>query len=324
MAVFTAVSDSDLEPWLQRFDVGHLVSLEGIVAGIENTNYRVTTERQGQERRFVLTLFERLNLQQLPFYLELMRHLALAGIPCPNPVPDRDGQILGTLAGKPATLVTWLQGKELTDPSPQACAKIGSVLARMHLATQNFPGGQPNLRGLDWWREVTPQLLPFLPKAQASLLEHELAYQSAQNFKSLPRSAVHADLFRNNVLFDGEEVGGVIDFYFAGVDTWLFDLAVTANDWCIDLETGEWDHARLNALLSAYQLVRPLSPSERESWPAAQRAGALRFWISRLYDVHLPRPAQVIIPHDPAHFERILITRREAPHRFYPGSAHAN
>jgi len=324
MAVFTAVSDSDLEPWLQRFDVGRLVSLEGIVAGIENTNYRVITERQGQAHRFVLTLFERLNPQQLPFYLELMRHLALAGIPCPNPVPDREGQILGTLAGKPATLVTWLQGKELTDPSPQACARIGSVLARMHLATQNFPGLQPNLRGLSWWQEVTPQLLPFLPEAQASLLKRELAYQSAQNLTSLPCSAVHADLFRNNVLFEGDEVGGVIDFYFAGVDTWLFDLAVTANDWCINLATGAWDHDRLNALLSAYQSVRPLEPSEREAWPAAQRAGALRFWISRLYDVHLPRPAQVIVPHDPRHFERILIARRETPHRFNPGSAHAN
>jgi homoserine kinase type II len=324
MAVFTAVSDSDLEPWLQRFDVGHLVSLEGIVAGIENTNYRVTTERQGEKQRFVLTLFERLNPQQLPFYLELMRHLALAGIPCPNPVPDHEGQILGTLAGKPATLVTWLQGKELTDPSPQACARIGTVLARMHLATQNFPRSQPNLRGLDWWREVTPQLLPFLPKAQAWLLEHELAYQVGQNLLSLPRSAVHADLFRNNVLFDGEEVGGVIDFYFAGVDTWLFDLAVTANDWCIDLATGAWDHDRLKALLSAYQLVRPLDPSERKAWPAAQRAGALRFWISRLYDVHMPRPAQIIVPHDPTHFERILISRREAPHRFDPGGANAN
>jgi homoserine kinase type II len=151
-----------------------------------------------------------------------------------------------------------------------------------------------------------------------------LAYQSAQNLTSLPCSAVHADLFRNNVLFEGDEVGGVIDFYFAGVDTWLFDLAVTANDWCINLATGAWDHDRLNALLSAYQLVRPLEPSEREAWPAAQRAGALRFWISRLYDVHLPRPAQVIVPHDPRHFERILIARRETPHRFNPGSAHAN
>jgi homoserine kinase type II len=194
----------------------------------------------------------------------------------------------------------------------------------MHLATQNFPGVQPNLRGLSWWREVTPQLLPFLPEAQASLLENELGYQIAQDLTSLPRSAVHADLFRNNVLFEGDEVGGVIDFYFAGVDTWLFDLAVTANDWCINLATGAWDHDRLNALLSAYQLIRPLDPSEREAWPAAQRAGALRFWISRLYDVHLPRPAQVIVPHDPTHFERILISRREAPHRFDPGSAHAN
>ena len=324
MAVFTAVSDSELEPWLKRFDVGHLVCLEGIVAGIENTNYRVTTERQGHKQRFVLTLFERLNAQQLPFYLELMRHLAAAGIPCPNPVPDLDGQILGTLAGKPATLVTWLQGKELTDPSPQACARIGSMLARMHLATRDFPGIQPNLRGLAWWQEVTPQLLSFLPKVQASLLERELAYQSAQDLTQLPRSAVHADLFRNNVLFEGDEVGGVIDFYFAGVDTWLFDLAVTANDWCIDLATGAWDHDRLNALLGAYQSVRPLVRSERDAWPAAQRAGALRFWISRLYDVHLPRPAQVIVPHDPTHFERILMARVEAPHRFDPGSTHAN
>jgi len=324
MAVFTAVSDSELEPWLQRFDVGHLVALEGIVAGIENTNYRVTTERQGEKQRFVLTLFERLDTQQLPFYLELMRHLALAGIPCPNPVPDHEGRILGTLAGKPATLVTWLQGKELTDPSPQACARIGTVLARMHLATQDFPGTQPNLRGLPWWLEVTPQLLPFLPEEQAWLLENELAYQVGQNLSSLPRSAVHADLFRNNVLFEGDEVGGVIDFYFAGVDTWLFDLAVTANDWCINLATGAWDHERLKALLSAYQGVRPLDPSEREAWPAAQRAGALRFWISRLYDVHMPRPAQIIVPHDPTHFERILISRREAPHRFDPGSAYAN
>lgn len=324
MAVFTAVSDSDLEPWLQRFDVGRLVSLEGIVAGIENTNYRVTTEREGQHQRFVLTLFERLSAQQLPFYLELMRHLASAGIPCPNPVPDRDGRILGTVAGKPATLVTWLQGKELTNPSPQACARIGTVLARMHLATKDFPGNQPNLRGLAWWREVTPQLLPFLPNAQSALLKHELAYQIGQDSSLLPRSAVHADLFRNNVLFEGDEVGGVIDFYFAGVDTWLFDLAVTANDWCIDLTTGVWDQVRLNALLCAYQEVRPLEPAEREAWPAAQRAGALRFWISRLYDVHLPRPAQVIVPHDPAHFERILIARRHAPHHFEPRAADAD
>lgn len=324
MAVFTAVSDSELEPWLKRFDVGHLVSLEGIVAGIENTNYRVTTEHQGQKQRFVLTLFERLNAQQLPFYLELMRHLAVAGIPCPNPVPDLNGQILGTLAGKPATLVTWLQGKELTDPSPQACARIGSMLARMHRATKDFTGIQPNLRGLSWWQEVTPQLLPFLPSKQATLLERELAYQIAQDLTQLPRSAVHADLFRNNVLFEGDEVGGVIDFYFAGIDTWLFDLAVTANDWCIDFATGEWDHDRLNALLDAYQSVRPLLPSERDAWPAAQRAGALRFWISRLYDVYLPRPAQVIVPHDPTHFERILIARVEAPHRFDSGSTHAN
>jgi homoserine kinase type II len=328
MAVFTVVSDSELEPWLQRFDVGRLVSIEGIVAGIENTNYRVTTEHLGQKRRFVLTLFERLAAEQLPFYLGLMRHLAQAGIPCPNPLPDLDGQILGTLAGKPATLVTWLSGADLTDPSAHACGRIGALLARMHLATLDYAGAQPNLRGLPWWCEVTPRLLPFLQNAQRDLLEDELAFQIEQSSRGeaerLPRSAVHADLFRNNVLFDGDEVGGVIDFYFAGVDTWLFDLAVTANDWCIDLTTGQWDHSRLNALLEAYQSVRPLESAERRAWPAAQRAGALRFWISRLFDVHLPRPAQVIVPHDPTHFERILRARREAPHRLDLAVPHAD
>lgn len=328
MAVFTVVSPSELEPWLQRFDVGRLVSIEGIVAGIENTNYRVTTERLGQRHRFVLTLFERLAAEQLPFYLGLMRHLALARIPCPNPLPDHDGQILGTLAGKPATLVTWLSGADLTDPSPDACGRIGTMLARMHLATLDYAGSQPNLRGLAWWREVTPRLLPFLQQAQRDLLEDELAFQIghslSDDFSRLPRSAVHADLFRNNVLFDGDEVGGVIDFYFAGVDTWLFDLAVTANDWCIDLTSGQWHQPRLNALLAAYQAVRPLESAELSAWPAAQRAGALRFWISRLFDVHLPRPAQVIVPHDPTHFERILLARRLAPHRFEPAVRNAN
>jgi len=328
MAVFTAVTESELEAWLEPLELGSLVALEGIVAGIENTNYRVTIQHEGEQRRFVLTLFERLHFDQLPFYLGLMHHLAQAGIPCPQPMPDRSGQTLRALAGKPATLVTWLQGSELSTPDADACARIGALLARMHLAARDYPGQQVNLRGLSWWREVAPQLMQWLSPSQRALLTDELAFQNAcaasAATASLPRSAVHADLFRNNVLFDGKEVGGVIDFYFAGVDTWVFDLAVTANDWCIDLASGQWDPARVAALVQSYQSVRPLSAAEREAWPAAQRAGALRFWLSRLFDYHLPRPAEMVVPHDPTHFERILCARREQPHRFAISDHHAS
>lgn len=313
MAVFTEVSPTEASDLLRRLQLGTLTDLRGIEGGIENTNYFATTD-QGE---YVLTLFERLSAAQLPFYLHLMKHLAHAGIPVPDPQADQDGDILHTVAGKPAAVVNKLRGKSQLAPQPVHCAALGTLLARMHLAGRDFDRRQPNLRGLAWWNETVPVVLPHLDAGQAALLQSELAYQNhvaaSSAYAALPRGPVHADLFRDNAMFDGEELTGFFDFYFAGVDTWLFDLAVCLNDWCIDLATGAHDAARATALLQAYQAVRPLSSDERALLPAMLRAGALRFWISRLWDFHLPREAAMLTPHDPTHFERVLRQRLAHP-----------
>jgi len=313
MAVFTVVSNKEARDLLRRLQLGKLLALTGIEGGIENTNYFVSCE--GGE--FVLTLFERLTAEQLPFYLHLMQHLARAGIPVPDPQPDRRGAILHQVAGKPAALATRLRGKSQLAPQAAHCAAVGAMLARMHLAGRDYERQQPNLRGLAWWNETVPVVLPHLNAQQATLLQSELAYQNhvaaGSDYAALPRGPVHADLFRDNVMFDGEELTGLFDFYFAGVDTWLFDLAVCLNDWCIDLPTGRHVAERADALLAAYQSVRALTAAERALLPAMLRAGALRFWISRLWDYHLPREASLLTPHDPTHFERVLRERVAHP-----------
>ena len=231
MAVFTEVSKKDAREVLRRLQIGELVELRGIEGGIENTNYFLTST-QGE---FVLTLFERLTAEQLPFYLHLMKHLAHGGIPVPEPRADKYGEILHTVAGKPAAVVSKLRGKSQLAPEPVHCAAVGAMLARMHLVGRDFDRHQPNLRGLPWWNETVPVVLPHLDAAQAALLQSELAYQNhvaaSSSYAALPRGPVHADLFRDNVMFAEDTLTGFFDFYFAGVDTWLFDLAVCLNDW---------------------------------------------------------------------------------------------
>ena len=313
MAVFTEVSPAEAQALLTRLQLGELRTLRGIEGGIENTNYFATTDAG----EFVLTLFERLTAEQLPFYLHLMRHLAHAGIPVPDPQADAHGEILHSVCGKPAAVVNKLKGRSQLAPQAVHCAAVGAMLAKMHLAGAGFERQQPNLRGLPWWNETVPVVLPHLDADQAALLQSELAYQNhtaaSSAYTALPRGPVHADLFRDNVMFDGEVLTGFFDFYFAGVDTFLFDLAVCLNDWCIDWDSGAHDAARFEAMLAAYQTVRPLTAAERTLLPAMARAGALRFWISRLWDYHLPREAQVLTPHDPRHFERVLRQRIAQP-----------
>jgi len=315
MAVFTPVTLDDLSQWIKQFPLGKALALKGIASGIENSNFFLTTERG----EYVLTIFENLSFEQLPFYVQLMRHLAERGIPVPAPVANEAGELVVALHGKPAAIVSKLDGSSQMDPQPVHCADVGTVLARMHLAGRDFPLQQPNLRGLDWWVETVPKVLAYLDADTAALLQSELAFQrdfaAGTTYAQLERGPVHADLFRNNVMFVGERLSGCFDFYFAGWDTWLFDLAVTVNDWCIDLDTGRLDEARVLALTRAYHAVRPFTAADQQAWLPMLRAAALRFWLSRLYDYYRPREAEMLTPHDPTHFERVLRERiaRGAP-----------
>jgi len=313
MAVFTQVSDNEARELLRQLQLGELHALRGIEGGIENTNYFVTCD----EGEFVLTLFERLTAEQLPFYLHLMKHLAHKGIPVPDPRANKAGDILHTVCGKPAAVVNRLAGRSQLAPEAVHCAAVGDMLERMHLAGRDYDRQQPNLRGLPWWNETVPVVLPHIGPDQAALLRAELAYQNhiaaSPAYAALPRGPVHADLFRDNVMFEGAQLTGFFDFYFAGVDSFLFDLAVCLNDWCIDLPTGAHDAHRATAMIDAYQAVRALTAAERSLLPALLRAGALRFWISRLWDYYLPREASMLTPHDPSHFERVLRQRAQHP-----------
>ena len=304
MSVFTTVSPEDLQHWLQDYAVGELRELHGIAAGIENTNYFVTTSTG----RYVLTLFEKLTAQELPFYLNLMAHLAERGVPSAHPLANRAGSYLGTLKGKPAALVARLDGSDVSAPTSAQCAAVGAVLARLHLAGESYPATMNNPRGPKWWTGVLPAVMPFLPATEAALLQDEVRFQSQYRFSDLPRGAIHADLFRDNVLFSSDRVAGVIDFYFACTDVLLYDIAITVNDWCIHAD-GTQDFSRARALLDAYAAVRPYTAVERGAWPVMLRAAALRFWVSRLYDFHLPRAGELTHAKDPGHFRRILELR---------------
>jgi homoserine kinase type II len=241
-----------------------------------------------------------------------MAHLARHGIPCPAPIADRGDKYLGILNGKPATIVTCLPGAPLTAPGAGHCGQVGAMLADMHLAGKSYGGKLENPRGPRWWREAAREVEPFLDGPRRELLASELEFQARHRGLDLPRGPVHADMFRDNVLFDGERIGGVIDFYFAGIDAFLFDVAVTVNDWCVD-SAGAIDAARTAALLAAYRRARELTQGEREAWPVMLRAAALRFWLSRLYDFYLPRPGELTHAHDPEHFRRVLEARRSRP-----------
>jgi homoserine kinase type II len=313
MAVFTSVTLDDLSQWIKQFPLGKALALKGIASGIENSNFFLTTERG----EFVLTIFENLDFEQLPFYVQLMRHLAERDVPVPAPVPTHEGELVVALHGKPAIIVSKLDGSSQMDPQPVHCAEVGTMLARMHLAGRDFPLHQPNLRGLDWWVETVPKVLPFLDGDKAALLASELAFQrdfaAGPVYARLAQGPVHADLFRNNVMFVGERLSGCFDFYFAGWDSWLFDIAVTVNDWCIDLDSGRLDQDRVRALTGAYHAARPFTEAEAQAWQPMLRAAALRFWLSRLYDFYRPREAEMLTPHDPTHFERVLRERIAVP-----------
>lgn len=303
MSVYTSVGRDELAAWLQPLPLGELIAYAGIAAGMQNSNYFVTTASS----RFVLTLFEHIDPPALDFYLALMDHLARRGIPCPQPLADQHGRRWRPLAGKPAALLSCLPGAAEESPTAGQCRALGDMLAGLHLAGADLAKPLPNPCGAAWRQSTGAALLPGLVSAERSLLADELAFQATQDFSALPRGVIHADLFRDNVLWDeAGRLSGVLDFYFAGEDCLLFDLAVVANDWC-------FNRATLAELVAGYRGQRPLNEAEMAAWPAMRRAAALRFWLLRLEAQHRPRDGEVVTIKDPEHFGQILARFRLAP-----------
>ncbi len=305
MSVFTRIEQDALAAFLAHYSVGALVSFVGIESGIENTNYFVSTDKG----EYVLTIFETVSLSDLPFFLDLTAWLAEHAVPCAHPQRNKSKEYITSLHGKPAALVTRLYGASIVAPGPAHCAAIGQTLGSLHRVGCTFGPTRPNPRGPHWWRQTADRLKGRLVAEDEARLHEELRFQALYRFADLPRGIIHADLFRDNALFDGEHLTGVIDFYYACTDTWLYDLAITVNDWC-SFDDGRLDFERAWSLVLAYQGIRPLTPMERGAWPAMLRAAALRFWLSRLADLHFPRPGELTHTKDPLVFRRILDARR--------------
>ncbi len=317
MAVFTEISEMDAAELLRGFSIGSLRALAPIASGIENTNYFLDTD-QG---RWVLTVFERLSAAELPFYLELCAHLAAKGCRVAQPQRTRSGTLLAQIHGKPCSIANRLEGTDVADMGVPECRSMGELLAQMHLAARDFPVYQENLRGLSWWKMAAQKVRPHVPASLSALYDREIEHQSkvmqSSQYRSLGAYACHCDLFRNNSLISKAgtpqaSVAGVFDFYFAGCVPWLYDLAVTMNDWCINPADGTFIRQKAQAFIEAYSAVRPLTQTEHGLWRDMLRAAALRFWMSRLYDYYLPRQASLLTPHDPTHFERVLKDRLTA------------
>ncbi|MBX6420746.1 MAG: homoserine kinase [Nevskia sp.] len=301
MSVFTPVSHAELHEFLRAYDLGELLGFQGIGEGVENTNYFVDTA----EGRWVLTLFERLERSELPFYLGLMEHLAQRGFPCPLPVQRRAGGVLAELKGKPAALVQRLHGESVLFPTLAQCEAVGRVLGELHVLAASYRGRSANPRGAAWRRATAQALLPHVEPAARALIEEELAAQARLELAALPQGVIHADLFKDNVLFVEERLSGVIDFYYACNDALLYDLAVTVNDWCAEPD-GRLNGARAQALIAAYRSRREPDAGETAAWPLTLRAAALRFYLSRLYDWTFPRAGDLVHIKDPEPYRRIL------------------
>jgi homoserine kinase type II len=306
MSVFTAPAEEVLTRWLDHYSIGRLVRFEGIAGGVQNSNFFVTTTLG----RYVLTLFEDIARAELPYYLHLMAHLARHGLPVPAPIANRDNEYLGTLAGKPAVLVSRLMGTSEANPGCEHCGQIGSMLAGLHLAGRSYGRRQPNPRDARWRLRTAALLKPSLPADDAALLDAELRIQenAKADFSRLPGGAIHGDLFRDNVLWAEGFISGVIDFYFSGFDALLFDVAITVNDWC-SMPGGALDALRVNALLATYHSSRPFTDDERILWPLMLRAAALRFWLSRAADYALPRAGKLVLVKNPGEYRDILRLR---------------
>lgn len=302
MSVYTSVSETQMRAFLSQYDLGEFISLKGIAQGVTNTNYFVTTS-QG---RFVLTLFEVLKQEELPYYLNLMLHLNENGVACPKPVAQRSGRLDAALEGKPACLVSCLHGADVAHPTLEQCRSVGEMLARMHVAGENFPEHMPNPRGKAWWTAEIERLLPLMSYVDATLLKDTVAALNAHDDSVLPSGVIHADLFKDNVLIHGDEVAGFIDFYYACHGNFMYDLAIAINDWA-RTDANQIDAEYQDALLAGYMSVRPLTQAEHDYLPLAQQAACIRFWVSRLLDFHFPPAGELTFTKNPDVFRDLLL-----------------
>lgn len=319
MSVYTAITNDELEDFLGYYNVGKLVDCRGISDGIENTNYFVDTQNDGIDTHFVLTLFEHHSFEEMQYYLNLMHHLADNQVPSANPVADINGKYLRILKDKPAALVERLAGKSIRETTVSHCEQIGTAMGKMHAAGLSFEEKQTNPRGYDWCADTAETLQKKLSGEDLKLLNEEINFQKSHSNDGLPEGVIHADLFRDNVLWDGEKLSGFIDFYYACDDVLLYDLAVTVNDWC-SLDDGRLDHEKVTTLLNGYNKYRLLLEIEHQCWPILLRAAALRFWLSRLYDKHYPRPGELVHTKDPDEFKLILkdrVARQDDYHSYW-------
>ena len=313
MAVYTEVSDEELSAFLDTYDIGTVLSYKGIAEGVENTNYFLHTTKGS----YILTLYEkRVREDDLPFFLGLMQHLALKGLNCPLPVDNRRGEALGRVSGRPAVIITFLEGIAVRRPTAQHCAALGGALAKLHLAGRDFAMQRPNALSLEAWAPLFAQA-----EAQADTVLPGLAERTRRELanlqdawpRGLPSGIIHADLFTDNVFFIGAEVSGLIDFYFACTDSFAYDVAICLNAWCFEIDAS-FNLTKGRAMLAGYQSVRRLDAEEVDALPILCRGSAMRFMLTRLVDWLNVPPGALVKPKDPLEYDRKLNFHRHVKH----------
>ena len=305
MAVYTDVAVEDLEPFLAGYEIGDLLSYKGIAEGVENSNFLVHTSRG----YFILTLYEkRVAAKDLPFFLALMEHLHARGITCPQPVKNRKGEMLGSIAGRPAAMITFLEGMWIRRPSPVHCAAVGAALANLHLAGLEFEQSRTNALSVEGWRRLYEICCRKANELHRDLEQHlaaELVHLERSWPRKLPQGVIHADLFPDNVFFLGNKLSGLIDFYFACTDALAYDVAICLNAWCFETDHS-YNVTKGRSLLHAYGQVRPLTKEERDALPLLARGAALRFLLTRLVDWFEVPPGALVRPKEPLEYYRKL------------------
>ncbi|MBB4400442.1 MULTISPECIES: homoserine kinase [Rhizobium/Agrobacterium group] len=305
MAVYTDITEDDLRNFLTQYDVGSLTSYKGIAEGVENSNFLLHTTKDP----LILTLYEkRVEKSDLPFFLGLMQHLAAKGLSCPLPLPRKDGELLGELSGRPAALISFLEGMWLRKPEAKHCREVGRALAAMHLAGEGFEIKRPNALSVEGWKVLWDKSEDRADEVEKGLKDEirpEIDYLAAHWPKDLPAGVIHADLFQDNVFFLGDELSGLIDFYFACNDLLAYDVSICLNAWCFEKD-GAYNVTKGKALLEGYQSVRPLSEAELEALPLLARGSALRFFLTRLYDWLTTPEGALVVKKDPLEYLRKL------------------